>query len=124
VKGPLEPWDNDTGFGQLVSAPDGKRYLITGVHVYGTGGPAFIVVEGDHPVARRLLRYVNPILMRLQRPRSEQTAHIEVCRVEGKKSLEYLMGMEASDIADAHRKAKAIAQDIAAGTFNFKTAVD
>ena len=124
MKGPLEPWDDDTGFGQLVNAPNGKRFLITGVHVYGAGGPAFLVVEGEHPLARRLLRYVNPILVRLQRPRSERTAQVEVCRVRGRKTVEYLRGMDASDLADAHRKAEAIAQEIVAGTFRFTSAED
>lgn len=41
---------------------------------------------------------------------------IEVCRVTSSDHL-YLMGMEATDMTDARRKADQIVADIAAGRF-------
>lgn len=114
---PLEPWDDDTSFGQLFTDPEGKRFLITGARVYGAGGPAFLVVEGNHPIAERLLRFVNPVLVRLQSPRTEQSARVEVCSVKGKKKLTYLMGLDAEDLDGARRMTQGIGQEITAGVF-------
>jgi hypothetical protein len=47
---------------------------------------------------------------------AEEFVRIEVCRVTSSDHL-YLMGMEATDMTDARRKADQIVADIAAGRF-------
>lgn len=114
---PTEDWEDEHGFGRFANAPDGTRFCVTAARGYGSSGPVFLGVEGDHRLAERLVRLVNPLLIGVQRrAHSEEFARIEVCRVSSSDHL-YLMGMDAKDMIAARRKADEIVADIAAGRF-------
>lgn len=112
----FKPWDDDDSFGRVARAPDGTRWRITGVRAFGGSGPVFLGVDGDHRFAQRLVHLVNPLLTRLQRPRSHESARIEISRKTDKK-WSVIGGIDAKDLGDARRQADVMVAQIAKGTF-------
>lgn len=108
------PDDETRAFGCKARDPDDVEFVIQVVPSYGASGPVFIA--GDDPLKQGpVLRFVNRLLVRLQRPSSFEQTELVVIRVSDD---EIVHSESVADLGAGRQRAIAIAEQIAVGTFS------
>ena len=101
---------------QSVRDPEGNEFFVQAVPSFGVSGPVWLAKESDPFPQRGLLRLVNRLLARVQRPQSFESAAVTVVRV-GAQGEDTVLFEPLDTLAEALNRAASIAQEIESGQF-------